>query len=1176
MRRRALKKEFYMEIRKTLNRFLSILLINALGVAFFAGVRASKPDMQLSADAFFDESNLMDIRVLGTLGMTEEDARAIEQVEGVKEVMPFYSVDMFGRLPERQLTLQVMSLPEKMNRIRVREGRLPEKRDECLVDYKLLTSGLCELGEELTLASGTEDETSEIVNQETFTIVGAGTTSYYMSLDRGTTSIGNGSLDGFLVVLPEVFEQDYYTQICVTAEGAYELTCYTEAYDSLVDELVERIEEIEKEQCGIRYAQIQEEGQEKISDAEKEVSDGEEKLKDAGRELEDARVKLADAEEKLADGKKELSDGEKEFAEKEQEFLDARQETDDGWKELHEAQEKLVRATVDIERGYDEYNEKMAELNEGYAQLAPLEKQLAQVEEGLARTEEGLAGIEEGIGQTEAGLLQIEEGLLEIEKARERYKELSEKPEDQRTEEEKAELAKLEQEEHAWPLAEAALKEQQTEIETKQNGLLAQQAEIKEQQLSLLEAKARLAPIVTENKARLDEGAAALAEGKRQLDAGSDEVDEGNRKAYDAEQKLLDAEKELADGEAELKDGRAELADARETLKDAETELADAKAEFSDGEAEYEEALAENEKTLADARVKIADAKKELAELKTPEWYVLDRQYIQTYVEYGNDADRIGAIGEVFPAIFFLVAALVSLTTITRMVEEQRTQIGTLKALGYGKGAIASKYIFYALLSSLLGSLLGLVAGQKILPSVIISAYQILYNNLPKTLTPLNLGYSVTAAGAAVFCTTLAALAACYKELNAVPANLMRPAAPKSGKRVFLEYAGFLWKRLTFSQKAAIRNLVRYKKRFFMTVFGIGGCMALLLVGFGLKDSILYIGNGQFGNVFAYDGAIGIDKDADAEERGELEEQIKKDRRIDGSMLALETAVDVEAGGAPRSAYLIVPESKGELDTYIHLKDRETQEAYELNNEGVIITEKLAKLLGVSGGDTITLKEDDTKAVEAKVAYVTEQYFMHYIYMSRELYEELYGEEPGWNQWFMNNQKQDKESEEELRTEYIQYSAVSDVDFISGTAKRVADMLRSMDLIIYVLVAAAGLLAFVVLYNLNNININERRRELATLKVLGFFDQEVSAYVNRENVLLTVIGTGVGAGLGILLHRFVIQTAEIDMLMFGRDIAPVSYLYSVLLTFVFSAIVNGAMFFKLRNIDMVESLKSVE
>jgi putative ABC transport system permease protein len=574
--------------------------------------------------------------------------------------------------------------------------------------------------------------------------------------------------------------------------------------------------------------------------------------------------------------------------------------------------------------------------------------------------------------------------------------------------------------------------------------------------------------------------------------------------------------------------------------------------------------------------VKIEDAKEELADLEVPEWYVLDRQYIATFADYGQNADRIGAIGEVFPVIFFLVAALVCLTTMTRMVEEQRTQIGTLKALGYGKGAIASKYLMYALLSSVLGSLFGLVVGQKLLPSVIISAYRILYTNLPDILTPLNFWYSLTAMAAAVFCTTAATWAACYKGLNAVPAQLMRPVAPKAGKRVLLERLTFLWKRLNFSQKATVRNLIRYKKRFFMTIFGIGGCMALLLVGFGLKDSIMYIGTGQFENVFSYDAAIGIDSDSTPEEREELLVKAEQDERILCSMEVLQTAIDIEKDGVEKSAYLVVPQVPEELDSYIHLQDRVTQEAYSLDSDGIILNEKLASVLGIDEGDTVILKEDETSRVEAVVSHITENYFMHYIYMSPELYEELFGKEPEWNVLFTDNVQNDNAFEAAMQEEYMELDAVSGLSFISGTAERVADMLRSMDLIIYVLVIAAGLLAFVVLYNLNNININERKRELATLKVLGFYDGEVSAYVNRENVLLTVLGAAAGVILGIFLHRFVIVTAETDTLMFGRTITAKSYLYSVILTFLFSAAVNGVMFFKLRRIDMVESLKSVE
>lgn len=397
MKKKALKKDIYMEIRKTLNRFLSIFLITALGVAFFAGIRAAKPDMHLSADAFYDESNLMDIRVLGTLGMTDADVEAIRQMEGVKEVMPVHSVDMFCQLEEDQVTAQVMSIPDRMNKINVREGRLPEKENECLVDYKLLTSGKCKLGDTLTLKSGSEDVTEDLVSQDTFTIVGAGTTSYYMSLERGTTSIGSGTLDAFLVVQPSVFVQDFYTQICVTAEGAYELTCYTDPYDNLVDNLVKRIETLEEERSAIRYAEVQKEGAEKISDGEAEIADGEQKLADAGEELEDARIKLADGEKKLADGRKEIADGEKELKEKEQELLDGKQEIADGWAELNDAKEKLTLATIEYEKGYKKYEEGKAEIDAGYAQLEPLKVQYAQLEESGAQLEAGIAQIQEAL-----------------------------------------------------------------------------------------------------------------------------------------------------------------------------------------------------------------------------------------------------------------------------------------------------------------------------------------------------------------------------------------------------------------------------------------------------------------------------------------------------------------------------------------------------------------------------------------------------------------------------------------------------------------------------------------------------------------------------------------------------------------------------------------------------------
>lgn len=1181
MKKKALRKEFYMEVRRTLNRFLSLLLITALGVAFFSGIRAAQPDMELSADRYYDETRLMDISVQGTLGLTEEDVQSIAAIEGVADVMPYYSMDMYGTVKGEQLNLEVMSVPESMNLLTLTEGRMPEADNECVVDSELIKDGSVSIGDTVVIRSADDDlDTEDILSIEEFTVTGSVTSPYYISLERGNTSIGNGTLNGFLAVPQDTFALDYYTEICVEIEGAAKLNGYSDAYEALADTVVERIEAIADERCEIRYAQLQEEGRQEIEDAKQEIADARTELEDAARELEDGRTELADAKKELEDGRKELADGEAELAEKEQEYLDARQKTADGWEQADRGRREIISAERQLESGWAQYEEGKKQIEEGYAALAPYEEQYAQLQQGASELQTGIGQLESGLAEIQAGLDQIQSRTDELNEtiaaADSQLEELEKIPEDERTDEWKAKYDGLTAGKAA---AEAGL----AELETQKNALDAQKAELEpqlaafqEQLTACQQGIAQLAPVIEEQKAKLDAGAAELAASKEQLDAAQAEIDSANGEISKAVEQLSEAEHELADAEVQLADGRAVLEDARQEIADGEQEIADAEQELSDGEQEYADAKAEADEEIADAEKQIADGEQELADMEMQEWYVLDRQYIASYVDYGQNSERIGAIGRVFPAIFFLVAALVCLTTMTRMVEEERTQIGTMKALGYSRKDIASKYILYALCSSLLGSLIGLTAGQKVLPAVIMTAYRILYPDLPYMLTPLNLRYSVMATGAAVLCTTFAAWAACYKELFAVPAELMRPAAPKAGKRVFLERLGFIWKRLNFSRKAAARNLIRYKKRFFMTIFGIGGCTALLLVGFGLKDSISYMGIGQFETVFVYDGSIIFDVDAEEADQNALADTVEADDRITDAARMLEKAVDVEENGVLKSAYLVVPEQKESLSDYVRLQDRGTGEAYELDEEGIVISEKLANLLGVSEGDTVILSEDDADHVEAVISHVAENYFMHYIYMSRELYEKLYGEEPEWNTLFLHTAQTDEEFELQLQEDYMQLEAVLSVSFISSMAETVDDMLGSMDTVIAVLVISAGMLAFIVLYNLNNINISERKRELATLKVLGFFDREVSAYVNRENIMLTAIGTAVGLLIGLALHRFVMTTVETDTIMFGRVIRWYSYVYSILLTLVFSVIVNWVQYFKLKQIDMVESLKSVE
>lgn len=1177
MKQNSMIKDFFMEIKKTWTRFLSILVMVMLGVAFYAGLRATSPDMDLSADAFYDDQNLMDIRVLGTLGLTDEDVEAIAEIDGLTHVQGGYSYDVFCELPDMQPVIRLMTLYENMNEVSLSEGRMPETATECVVDNKFLTNHGYKIGDTIYLSADDDEEITDIISSSSLTIVGAGSIPQYLSLERGTTTIGNGELDSFLLLLPEAFTLDAYTEICMRTEGTKEYIYTSEEYENIIEELTEKLEDISGGQCDIRYTSILTDAEEEIADAKQEIADGEQELLDAETEIADAEVEIADAEAKLLDAEKQIADGEAQIA--------------DGWDEIAANEVKLGDAKATIDSSQQEIADGKIQIEDGYAQIAAAEEELDAAQADIDTYYESVAALTENKATLEENKLMVENALQQLQAVKPQALQEIEAGLALLNENKNGILFAMQQPDADLPLLEAqlgeieaqitALEQQKTELENQETELLTNQAMILEQENLLMEAEAMLAekePEIIAGQAQIDAGRSELAANKEMLDskyaelvsgqeeltAGINEYNSGIAQLSDAKQTLWEKEQELADAKAEFK---KEKADAEIEIADARAEIEDAKVEIEDGKAEIE-----------DAKIEVADAEEELADLEVPEWYVLDRNTIATYVEYDMNSQRIDAIAKVVPALFFLVATLVCLTTMTRMVEENRIQIGTLKALGYGKGAIAAKYLAYAILATLIGSLIGLILGQKLIPVVVIQAYGILYDNLPGALVPLHLTHSVTATAIALFCMIAATLFSCYKELLQTPASLMRPASPKAGKRVLLEYVTFIWNRLSFTNKSTVRNLFRYKKRFFMTVFGIGGCMALLVVGFGVKDSIKAIGDIQFGEIRIYDGEIVIEEDLDAQKQEAILNAIQEDERITDYLPVYETSMDItdENGKNEKSAYMLVPSDNEELADYISLRDRVSQEIYSLDANGIIISEKLAKLLDVEAGDTVLLKEDEFSSVAVTVSHITENYFFHYIYMDQELYYELYGEKPEFREYYTKNVDNSTAFEKELRGDYMDMQGVEEVSYITKTADQIGDMLGAMDVLIYVIIIAAGMLAYVVLYNLNNINISERKRELATLKVLGFYDGEVSAYVFRENVLLTVCGCVAGVFLGLLLHRFIILTAEVDNMMFGREVKLHSYIYSVLLTFAFSLLVNGIMHFRLKRINMVESLKSVE
>jgi putative ABC transport system permease protein len=911
---------------------------------------------------------------------------------------------------------------------------MPRTESEILVDNFFITTTGYKLGDKIRFTSGTEEDISDTLKVSEFTIVGIGSTSYYLSFQRGSSSIGSGDVNSFVVILPEVFKQEAYTTVYASVEDALEMTVYTDEYDNQVEQVLNNIEEIAGTRCQIRYEDLYNPAYEDILAAKEEVADSIQKIEDSKKEIADSKDLILENTNKLETSKKEIEESKKKLAASKKEINASKIKLESSKEELKDQKAKLAAAKASAE---EEYQTKLMQLP--YAGLTE-----TQLVEAKARLEVAYQG-----------------GLEEFKKA------------DARISGGEAEMI----------AAEAKIKDGEKEIA---------KAEIK------------------------------IADGEKQISNGEKEI-------VDAKNKIIDGEKELADGEIKIKDAEKEIAD---------------------GEAE-------------------------LAKLKVPEWYVLDRSSIEAYVEFEQNADRIGAIGEVFPAIFFLVAALISLTTMTRMVEEERILIGTLKALGYSKLSIAMKYILYALLATLGGSLFGSAIGLKVLPTVIITAYKIMYSNIPEVITPFNTYYAGLATILAVLCVELATFFSCYKELHAKPATLMRPQAPKAGKRVFVERLPFLWNRLNFTWKATIRNLMRYKKRFFMTVFGIGGCMALLLVGFGLKDSIFVIYTRQFDEIMIYDASVSIDGEAEDEEVEELEATIEENEIIAKSLRVGTSAVEISFKDVSKTLTMYIPEEVSAFEDYIVFRERVGHKKLTLEDDGLLLTEQIAKKLGVKVGDTILLTKDKEE-VQVTVTGITENYMTHYLYMTPKLYQKLFGVEPDYNEYFMLMPGVDQKEELAVGNALLEQPAASGVFYTSYYQDLLSNVLVSLNIVVWVLIISAGALAFVVLYNLNNININERRRELATLKVLGFYNKETAAYVYRENIVLTLIGSLFGAIFGIFLHRYVITTVEIDLVMFGRNIDPSSFIYSVLLTILFSAFVNFVMYFKLKKIDMVESLKSIE
>ncbi len=998
------------EIKQSFGRFLAILLITALGVGFYAGLKVADTAMLTTMEAYLYAQNFYDYRILSTYGFEAADVAALLEEADVLAAEGAISADIiYVDEAGNNGVLKALSITETVNTILLTEGRYPTAADECLIDARMTDT--LPVGSIISVSDTNAEEDAEVFAYTTYTIVGAVQSPLYTNFERGTTSLGSGKVAGFVYLLEEGFDVDYYTEIYVCFDQRNAI--YSDAYRTYMDEKDDLWEEIAKQIGHARLLRLQAEAQAEIDDAKAEL---EEEKADALEELAEAWATLEDAAAEIADAKAEIADASTALDEAEAEIADAK-----------------------------------AEITKGYAQIADAK---AQVEENEAL-------------------------------------------------------------------------------------LLATQVQ--------LEAAGMPQEVIT----------AQLAESYLALSAAKAEI-ESNEKA------LQESEAKLADAEQEIQDGRQEI-------QDALTELAEGEAEYEEGLAEYNDAYAEFLEEIADAEAEIADAQQEVTDMEEPTLYLLGRETNLGYVCFESDSMIVEGIANVFPLFFFLVAALVCMTTMSRMIEEQRTTIGTLKALGYGEAVIMGKYVFYAGSAALLGWGIGYFGGSVVFPEVIWYAYTILYS-VDDLILCLDVETGILVFFAAMACSVGATYFAAKKQLREVAAQLMRPKAPKAGKRIFLEYLPFLWKHLSFLQKVSLRNIFRYKKRFFMMVIGIGGCTALLVTGFGVNDSVTEVGQLQYSDIWTYDVNVTLTEALGEASMEELNALL--DDSVASVCLTKECSVSLLTDDAAKEIYMCVLADTSALDDFIIMTDNDLNPIDYPGYGQAVLTAKIANHYGIAVGDTITLRDEDMREITVTVTGLMRNFLYNYVYISQETYEAALGEDLELTTLLVN--KTDTADAHALSAQLMHLEEAGSVTVSQDVADRLSNMLSSMNYIVVVIILCAAGLAFIVLYNLTNINITERIREIATIKVLGFTAKETRQYVFRENILLSIVGALFGLPLGKLLHTFVMNQIDVDMVAFDLRILPLSYVYSFALTILFALLIGLFMGGKLENISMTESLKSVD
>ncbi len=1141
MKRNRMRTNLSRSIIRSLGRYIALVAIIALGCSIFVGLKITRTDMIATGRDYTDQQNMFDLHLLNTYGWTQEQVDAVAKLDSIEDAEGGFYLDAFvDNGSGKDSVYRLLSLPNAVNKVYLLHGEMPDSADECLVDGEYYGPSM--IGQEITVTAGNSEETMDSLRHHTFTVVGCVSTPLYMDMTRGSTTLGSGSLTSYIYLPSEAFDVDYFTEIYATVEG--EWTAYTGVYDNFMEQIVETVEPDLKPLAQQRFEQLRQDAEEAYAEGMQEYEDGlreyEDGRKEALQALEDALAELEKAQKQIDDGWIAYNDGDVQL-------LEAQKQIDD-------ARALLDQSMLDLENGKAEA---FTEIAKAYQELADNEKlikeNLPQVQDGLAQLKDGLTQINDGLTQIETNLPMLEL-MLNLQKTQVDYTKKSLEAAQRVGNTEL--IASLEQTlaEQSQTLTEYQTQhddaqKMQLELQAKKSELEAQQAELQKTEKTLLESLT------------------AIEDGRSQLKSQESVLQ--NQFAAAAAQ-ISAGYLELDAGQQELDGKKAEMAKAKQDLIDGQAELDAAYLEYEQGKADAERELAEGKAKLDDAAAQLADARKTIDEMAEPAVFALTRNANAGYLALDSNSMIVDGVAEVLPTFFLLIAALVCITTMTRMVEEERTQIGTLKALGHKNAAIMGKYLWYSITAALLGCALGVLAGCTFYPNLLWNAYDILFNIRPNVVLTVDWQLCIGITAAYIGCSSLVTWYCCRRTLKEVPAELIRPKAPEVGKKSLLEKLPF-WKKLSFLNKVMLRNVFRYKQRFLMMIIGIGGCTALLLTGFGLRDTIVDLANVQFSEVNHFDIEVYFSEGQTQEQKDQFLAELKAEGIANRVGFFHQTSVELDFGGKSRDVYMICSDEK--IKDYITFRMDEAQ--LDMPGKGeTFISVGISDILGIGIGDTITVRDSDLRAMTLKVTGIYENHVQNYCIVSPETVEDQWGEVPADQMAFLLV-KQGADVHE-ANAAITQMDGVINTTVCVDSADMVNKMMVALDMLVVVIVFCAGLLGAIVLYNLTNININERIREIATIKVLGFNAAETSAYVFKENILLTSFGMIFGLGLGGWFLDFIVQHLKIDMVWFKTRLTVPSYIYAVLLTALCAVVVNFIFHHKLQKINMAEALKSVE